>query len=329
MTWGAFQPFRFILAFEILIFHSNWRLAPQGYLAVEIFFVLAGFLAASRYDRPAKKPPSSAIASTIWKIYPYYFAGVVLTLVVFPWPALPDLLLAVTMLQSTGLNKFIVNGPMWFLSCYLLVSITALLLSIYIPRQWFLAGGAVAAFAGYAMILNYSGSINFTWEVRFGFLSMGMMRAIAGFGLGAVVYAVYSAYPQLHRMPLVVATALECACISIMFYYMVFAPVDASNYLAAFLVVSGFFILLLSNQAGAVSKGLSLINGQWKFLADFSVYLFVFHGPYLRIVDTLIPGEPQSALGHMLFWTIVAGASVATGLAVNATLHISSSHAKA
>ena len=56
MRYYTLDAIRGIGAISVLLFHMGlvWHIAPYGYLAVDVFFALSGFVMAMTYERDLK-----------------------------------------------------------------------------------------------------------------------------------------------------------------------------------------------------------------------------------------------------------------------------------
>ncbi len=119
---------RGIAAFAVVFFHIGgvlpWQPFPNGYLAVDFFFLLSGFVLAGAYEKQLASDLGfkQYIARRLTRFYPSILAGLALGIVaalnVYPtnpvvlWAALQVALLPVTL----GANPFPLNPPQWSLT---------------------------------------------------------------------------------------------------------------------------------------------------------------------------------------------------------------------
>ena len=61
----------------IAVLHYNWKFIPQGYLTVEFFFAISGFLIEANHESYEKKLFGKIIVSKVSKLYLYYL-GIIL-----------------------------------------------------------------------------------------------------------------------------------------------------------------------------------------------------------------------------------------------------------
>lgn len=203
---------RGVAALVVAVFHFallfGVQLAPGGYLAVDLFFVLSGFVIAHAYD-PRLGSGLGAIAFLrlrLRRFYPLYALGMVLgaawlllELIVSP-PAAVTLgqLLAALALASFFLpypgttDLFPINSPAWSLLFELLVNLAYAALFRWL-KVGLLLGVALVSAVILAVMVIEAGSANMgvTWDTVPG----GVPRTIFSFSIGAVIYRLRDRLP--------------------------------------------------------------------------------------------------------------------------------------
>lgn len=127
MRYYTLDAVRGIGAIVVLFFHMGlvWHIAPYGYLAVDVFFALSGFVMAMTYEHQLKAgmPRRRFLVLRLARLYPTYLVGIALgSLVVIAkvlagndWPT-PWTLLNVVMLPAPVSGDFFpLNVPAWSL----------------------------------------------------------------------------------------------------------------------------------------------------------------------------------------------------------------------
>ncbi len=100
------------------VFPALFPIAKYGFLGVEVFFVISGFVILLSAEG---RRPAAFIASRVSRIYPAYWAGVILTsfLLIVLWPAGKDITLAQSLINLTMLQEVFdvphVDGVYWTL----------------------------------------------------------------------------------------------------------------------------------------------------------------------------------------------------------------------
>jgi peptidoglycan/LPS O-acetylase OafA/YrhL len=238
MRFLTLDGLRGVAALAVVIFHADVLLhgqyAPSGFLAVDFFFLLSGFVIAHAYDDRIEGIGLLAfIRRRVIRFYPLYLLGLCLgaawlaaELILRPPAYLTagegarDFLLGLVFLPSPGKNLYPLNVPAWSLGCELLINI---LFAVFHRR---LTGSrllAVVLLSGAALALGWTGTVH-----EGGWLPL--VRATFGFSLGVLLFRSrfrWSANPWL----LVAVTALallfpapkawgglyELACVFVLF----------------------------------------------------------------------------------------------------------------
>lgn len=208
---GSLESLRGVAALLVAFFHvafsnpvSGWNVVRNGYLLVDLFFVLSGFVMAHAYG--ARLQTRDDAREYLWlrlgRIYPLHLVmtGVFLAIEVARWvaqtrgatlgtPAFSTnspfaLLLNVVLLNAHGLTDAMTfNGPSWSIGAEFWAYLVFAALSLVGLRGRARAGAALAA-----SLALYAG----LWAVHPQSLDVtfrgGVVRCLAGFLLGLAVF---------------------------------------------------------------------------------------------------------------------------------------------
>ena len=286
----ALDSLRGICAVLVVMFHmpvaSHWRdwgLVQHGYLFVDYFFVLSGFVIAHAYAGRLTTPREAGrfMVRRLGRVWPLH----VLMLAVFIGLELARLFFQIDgatpfvrdrSVEAIFANLLLVqawhvlpsltwNGPAWTLSaevaCYLIFAGLVLVA----PRRfrWI---GAVLALIGAVLVVAYARRwMNTTYD-------FAVPRAVYGFFLGCLLQGVWTRIPRLGGSA---ATALEVAAVVAICVFIGWAtgPVTVAVTLIFVAVVWVF-----AGEEGALSRVLdhpALVTlGRWSF-AIYMVHMFV------------------------------------------------------
>ncbi|MGM3223846.1 acyltransferase family protein [Dickeya zeae] len=313
--WPGIEPVRVLLAIIVVVLHANFQYAPQGYLAVELFFMISGFLIASR-----KKDTSSVFfrfLKNISLIYPSYFLSILLMLMVSP-ARLHDVILSFSLLQAIGLNEKLINIPAWFLTCYLWVWFFYSFLHSRISDRDLYAFSIFSAIVGYVCLysLTPAKGLNYTTEVIIGFLPPSIIRAMAGIGLGIALYATYRHLPRIELKRSIISI-FEIVIIFLCFYIFLKHPASVEMD-TSFLPLGFLFLYFLVSNQGLVSNFLSSLGQRFTFWRSASFDLFIFHFPLFLIVRKVVGHPPLGISETLLTITGVCFISLMLGFTVRA-----------
>jgi peptidoglycan/LPS O-acetylase OafA/YrhL len=204
----ALTGLRGVAALLVLLFHFYWSLTPpvwgfqrlmnNGYLAVDIFFVLSGFLMVRSYaglfsDGAGVRPTTVFLVRRIARVYPVYLLAtavfIALTALGYADKAPVDPLhvtLNLTMMQS-WFSRVSYDPPGWSISTEFLAYLLFPLLLVRLRAARPLALAAAAAICGVALYVVFE-ALSFVEPWRFvndAFAVPGqLVRCLAGFTLG-------------------------------------------------------------------------------------------------------------------------------------------------
>ena len=110
--FSTLDGLRGVAAIMVLLYHCD-QMAPRGYLGVDLFFALSGFVIARAYgDRLASgMPVGRFVALRLVRLYPMYFVGGLLGIML--QQGSPTMLLAPLLDERPGLYP--ANAPLWSL----------------------------------------------------------------------------------------------------------------------------------------------------------------------------------------------------------------------
>lgn len=201
---------RGLAAIAVALFHFNIFLMPHGYVAVDFFFVLSGFVLYRSYLPRFLKglPVGRFMLQRFARLYPLFLLGLMLGLAVAVqqiWIADPHApstsKLATTMLfnglmlpSPAGLPYYPLNVPSWSLFFEIVANLALVLLIFRLPRVALLAICVVSAILMVPIVLeNGSGNIGALWGEH----GIALMRTAFSFTLGAII----AALPEGHLRP--------------------------------------------------------------------------------------------------------------------------------
>ncbi|CNI43316.1 Acyltransferase family [Yersinia frederiksenii] len=314
--WPGIDPVRVVLAVIIVILHTNFHYIPQGYLAVELFFIISGFLIASR--KKANSGVLPRFLKTTSSIYPSYLASIILTIAVSP-QNLNDIILAISLLQAVGLNDTVINSPTWFLTCYLWVGLFYSFLHTYFSDKNLYAFSTCAAILGYACLFSLTPAhgLNYTTETTIGFLPPSIIRAVAGIGLGITLYAFYQYLPKINLKKSVVSIS-EILIVSLCVYLSVRRPISVEMD-TSFLPLGFILVYFLVAQNGIISTASAFLGKKYNFWRNVSFDLFIFHFPLLLVTYKIVGHPPMGALDVTFTVIWVCFISIVMGFFVRKT----------
>lgn len=216
----ALDTLRGPAALCIAVFHFDDQWA--GYLAVEFFFVLSGFLLAhGMSSRSRNMPVGLFLARRCARLYPMHLYGLA-TFAFSAWlltgtpPTYPDgtfatLLQQITLTHGVGLNPHGLtwNYPSWAISVEFWAGLIVFLLLARRVGNMVLLPCALVCFG---LIGWHNGSLATHYENYYSVVNSGLLRGIGSLLLGAVAYRIYQ-HLRLRKWTRGRLTLLELACV--------------------------------------------------------------------------------------------------------------------
>jgi len=203
----ALDGMRGVAALAVLFFHvcatqAAW-VFPHGYLAVDFFFILSGFVIAYAYEARLKRgmPPQQFLAARLIRLYPLIVAGAVLGLLGFIKLYTPNTLAIVF---ATGLflvptplappsEDFMaipVNPPSWSLFYELVINIVFMMIVKHLNNRVLAAIIACSGVALLLFIVMFGGA---TFGSRWFDFATGIVRVSFSFFAGVALFRLWQA----------------------------------------------------------------------------------------------------------------------------------------
>jgi peptidoglycan/LPS O-acetylase OafA/YrhL len=301
---------RGVAAVAVLLYHFGDRadlkyLFPRGYLAVDFFFVLSGFVLGHAYWAPLRThlPARMFAARRLVRLFPMLIAGTLLGGMIElgrtgAGPVLgrlPEIALAVVagclalpMPFATSMEHtiFPLDGPIWSIFFELIANVVLVLgCKTLKPRRLF---WAVLVTSGLQLIL-----ISMTIEtVNLGFLVTdwfyGLPRALLSFAAGVLLFASPLTFP---RLP---AYVFPCALLAI---FMVPAlPFRASTELDLAIISVVFPVLVGTAAASEPARMRWMASG---LPGELSFPVYAIHYPIVRVVTSMLKHRTLSVGGRL------------------------------
>ena len=286
----ALDSLRGICAVLVVMFHmpvaSHWRdwgLVQHGYLFVDYFFVLSGFVIAHAYAERLKTSREAGrfMVRRLGRVWPLHvlmlgaFIGLELARlwfhIDFATPFTRDrsveaIFANLLLIQAWHILPSLTwNGPAWTLSaevaCYLIFAGLVLVA----PKRFRWIGAVLAVIGGIMVLMFARRWMNTTYD-------FAVPRAVYGFFLGCLLQGVWMGIPRLKGWA---ATALEVATVVAICVFIGWAEGPVT--VAVTLLFIGV-VWVFAGEDGALSKVLdhpALVTlGRWSF-AIYMVHMFL------------------------------------------------------
>ena len=289
---------RFLFALIIVYFHifssmSGGMTKPEykslatgvtdGYLVVELFFILSGYFMYLGYKIHNEKTWSNFAYEKICRLWPLMAFVLLFNMVAYKNSDLSyTAFLNLFFLQSSGL---VLNYQrmvyLWFISAlFWSVLFYYALLKNFSLQKFNLLTSIIVLFA-YAAVLTRNGGSMYGagGPVLAGFINIGLLRALAGVGWGILLAQIYEILNNLTRPTTKAAFALfsliELGCFCLIVFHLTASPLP---YRDKFVFIVAFSCLLLSFclHLGVCSR---LLENNFSFLlGKYSYAIYVTQG---------------------------------------------------
>ncbi|MEP9361069.1 acyltransferase [Sphingomonas sp. KR3-1] len=326
----ALTSVRGIAAWFVVFFHIRKSIADlpdaamavlaKGYLAVDFFFLLSGFVIWMVWGERIRLGGLASIPSflqrrvaRVWPLHLFMLGfAVALALALqltgrgsdhFPWHELP---LHILLLQNWGFTEHLTwNDPAWSISCelgaYLLFPLLALAIDWRRVPSWAVIASIAALLALLHSIFASRGATALGQEIP----SLGLIRCILEFAGGTAVAALWLRWREAWRLPALASAGIALAL----------AAAWALGLAETFAAPACFAALLLALALSAARRGNPLEAGWLHYLGEISYATYLSH--YLLWFAFKLAFVSDA---HAVSWPLVA-AFLALVLAASVTLY--------
>ncbi len=276
---------------------AGWLFRP-GYVAVDIFFVLSGFVITAVHRHLTRAGLGDFFLRRIFRLYPLHLFVLALILGLWLWSEarfgahdpterLRDLPIVVLLLQPYLIHGLTWNTVSWSIGVELLC---------YALFPLAIRGLRRLEFIGCALILLMMAAIerHVHSEMIWGWPAIA--RGLAGFGLGMAVQqmTVLVRRPRPHAASLIEVAALLGILLAVIGSFLRIVP-----------LLAALLIWALAAERGVVARGLGAGWCVWLGRISFSVYLI--HPTLIDVAFVWLPPR-RLGLGHTadgLVWTLL------------------------
>ena len=316
---------RGIAALSVVVFHfMEWAYADysknfiaHGFLAVDFFFCLSGFVIGYAYDdRIAKMGVPEFFISRFIRLHPLVISGSVLGLLAFlfdPFGGHPELysaakillafissimLIPMPAIADRSFNLFSFNAPAWSLFWEYIANIVYAFVLCRIRRGWLLLFTTLSAM-GICFVAYRSGNLLGGWSGPT--FWDGGVRVSYSFLAGLLIY----------RSNWIIKNRLGFIGVAVLLFLAFIMPYSTWNWLTEPLVVLFYFPLVIALGAGAILK--TGLKKFCLFLGKISYPLYMTHYAVLWMFGNYYashqPGTTQLTLIIIATLVLLVGAS--------------------
>lgn len=289
----ALDGLRGLAAVLVVIYHLSASF--PGYLAVDLFFVLSGFVLSYRYFDPRRPRLSLSdfCVSRLARLYPLHLFTLFMIAQVYihtdSTPEYGDGLINtfvqhLLMLHNISLNTVYLswNEPSWSISVEFWVNLLVFAWLAW-PRALVLM---LLSLGSYVLLANQAHHLDVNYGALMGLLNGGLVRCLGGFCLGMLVYRVWlwlQSRPALQqpgfwplglgRLRGLAMSLLEAGSLALSAsLFVLLNPFRTSgDFVAPFCFAA--LVLVFASEAGLISRLLRLLRLHWLGAISYSLYL--------------------------------------------------------
>lgn len=273
----VFDLLKFIGAIGIATLHFNWKLIPQGYLFVEMFFIISAFLLYLNVEQYKQQNYISILIKRIDSFYLFYILAIIAQISLNGAPSLANFLSSLLFLGDIGLGQRYTYGALWLLGVYVFCFMFYIGIFFSLEtKKAFLAVGIIV-FLSLFSIYTYSPAhaLNRTYEITVGPFQFGLLRGIIGIGWG-ILLATIGKKSILSSTKISWLGLISIILILIYIFHQATPMYDIINYFTQSLL-----ILMCYMHKEKLNQ---YINGKISFIFSLSLPVYIFH-PF--VIDVL------------------------------------------
>ena len=279
----AFDLLKLLGAIGVSLLHYNWKLIPQGYLLVEMFFIMSGFCLYLRLPFYSRKSLWQIFARRLGSFYAFYLMALFLQIILSGKIPAPYLLAnSVLFLGDLGIGPRFAYGSLWFLGVYLFCFMGYMFLFRVISVEKALLIIFATVFVLLCSAYTYSPAhcLNRVSEAIVGPFQFGVLRGIIGLGWGILTAAAVVQLKQIKPVKCILAGGLSVA---FLIYYLVHTATvsyDFINYAVIAVLVSSCY-----GGAEQLNKVFAGLGQKFFYFCSLSLPIYIFH----MVVVDMIP----------------------------------------
>ncbi len=255
---SSIEFLRFVVIMSVTV-HHYCALSPNGYLGVDFFFVLSGFLLMSHFtahyrpEHDAVKQAAVYTKNRYLKIIPFYLVAFALSILLsismnkgltigsFVKNAGWELL----MLEGFGITQDLIVGPGWYCSSLLIAGFVIYFLLGKSRKNYLYLIAPISLMTIFVYMAVHFSNLN-RWLQVDTWISTGTLRGFAEMGLGCICYEIFQhAKDKMQNRMKILSSIVELLCIIFILYVMYGKNVQGYDFICVLVMaalITSFFI---------------------------------------------------------------------------------------
>lgn len=281
----AFDVLKFLGALAIALLHFNWKIIPQGYLFVELFFMIGGFLLYQHLPVYKEHTLTTTLIKRLKDFYFYYILALVLKMILSQSiPSLSQILSSLLFLGDVGLGQRWHYEALWFLGVYLYCYMGYVFLYSRISEKNALNITVALVFITLFAIYTYSPdhALNKTYEMSVGPFQFGLLRGVAGIGMGILIAKMTNLYKEPKSFIYVIGESLSIIIVLHYLFLTATTDYDIINYVLIAIIISSLYL-----SPNCLNQLLEAIGKKFSYICSLSLPIYIFHCVVINILQKL------------------------------------------
>lgn len=292
-----------IMSLAIAMFHfeAHYIQRPKyfatGYLVVEFFFAISGFLLFYSLQKKEHISLSEEIKKKLSRLYPLYLWGIFAMIILhsikwkngdilkwFTEDASPNLIWEIFMLQRSGIaTDNLVNYPAWYISALMIASCLLIILIKNNKKYLQFIIAPLSVLIIYPLLMHKDGILDGSAGFIYIF-NVGLLRAWAGMCLGCIIFSLSLQKNRIHQHK-IGFFFLELLMFSLLLRLVIYNKPSVYDFLV--LIPISFFLLSSVLGIGIITKILSL--SPFEKLGKVSFSIFINHSLVISAMTYYLP----------------------------------------
>lgn len=271
----AFNILKFLASIGIALLHFNWHIIPQGYLLVEMFFMLSGFCLFLHIEKYQKLNVKEILWKKLKKFYLLYILALFGQMIVSGHLfSFTDFFSTAFFLDSLGISKRYAYGAWWFFGVWIFCyTFYIKMFSVYDQKKaLFIIFSIVFVCISSAYTYSSGHCLNRVDQILIGPFQFGLIRGFAGIGLGILLSYFIK---NMDKVDSVFVVVLEVLSLCLLLKYLCKDATSAYDFLN-YINVS-CIILCIYLASDKYMHFVNFVGKKYEAFFSLSLPIYIFH----------------------------------------------------